>query len=116
MRALRDLVEAAARCSTSGWEMKNPSTHEFSLDNGEAQLRNAFKSVTCVRPERVGLVRLQDADVAADYVASVADQYRDEVTRPWSDVVQSVRNAVKKIIDVEGAFTVCSDAGAFVCR
>ena len=42
MRALRDLVEAAARLGTPGWEMKNPSTHEFSLENGEVQLRNAF--------------------------------------------------------------------------
>ena len=35
MRSLRSLVETAVRVSTPGWEMRNPSTHVFSLENGE---------------------------------------------------------------------------------
>ena len=83
MRALRRLVETAVRDATPGWEMRNPSTHVFSLENGAAQLRTAFDNVECVRPIGVGPVVLTDAAIAADYVASVADHYQAETTRPW---------------------------------
>ncbi len=116
MRSLRDLVEAAAGQGSPGWEMKNPSTHVFSLENGEAQLRTAFESVTRVRPEDVPIVRISDADVAADYVASVGDHYADDVARPWNEVVEDVRRAVQAVIRSEGVFTVAGDTGAFVCR
>ncbi len=116
LRSLRDLVEHAARQDTPGWEMRSPSTHAFSLENGASQLRVAFESVTCVRPGRVAPVILRDAAVAADYVASVADHYQDEVARPWPDIVADVRGAVQKVIDEKGAFAVSGDTGAFVCR
>ena len=114
--SLRALVETAVRRCTPGWEMRNPSTHTFSLDNGAAQLRVAFSSVTCRRPERLAPVHLRDANVAAEYVASVADHYQHEVARPWEEVVDDVRHAVQDVIDAEGAFTVSADCGAFVCR
>ena len=116
MRALRTLNEAAVRRATPGWEMRNPSTHAFSLDNGAAQLRMAFDDVECVRPVGVAPVRLTDASVAADYVASVADLYQDETTRPWSDVVDEVRAEVQRLIDTDGEFVVQGASGAFVCR
>lgn len=116
MRPLRELVEAAAGQGTAGWEMRNPSTHAFSLENGEAQLAAAFDSVTCVRPHGVAPVTISDAAIAADYVASVADHYEHEIARPWSEVVEDVRRAVQKVIDAEGAFVVFGESGAFVCR
>lgn len=115
MRSLRTLVEAAAAPGAPGWEM-SPSTHAFSLENGAAQLRVAFESVACVRPHGVAPVLIDDADVAAGYVASVADLYQHEVARPWAEVVQDVRRGVQAVIDADGAFTVSGDSGAFVCR
>jgi SAM-dependent methyltransferase len=116
MRSLRELVEAAANQGSSGWEMRNPSTHAFSLENGGSQLAAAFSSVTCVRPPGAAAVTITDARVATDHVASVADHYEDEIARPWSEVVEDVRRAVQDVIDAEGAFTVSGDVGAFVCR
>lgn len=116
MRALRTLIETAVGRFTPGWEMRNPSTHAFSLDNGAAQLRVAFDHVECVRPVDVAPVRLTDAGVAADYVASVADHYEHETARPWSEVVDEVRAAVQRDIDTRGEFVVQGSSGAFVCR
>jgi len=116
MRSLRALVEEVVGRSTPGWEMRNPSIHIFSLENGAAQLAVAFESVTVVRPEHIAPVSLTDATVTADYVASVADHYEHEVARPWAHVVEDVRRAVQQVIDADGAFTVSSDVGAFVCR
>jgi SAM-dependent methyltransferase len=115
MRSLRELVESAAREATPGWEMRNPSTHAFSLENGAVQLV-AFDSVTCVRPEGVAPVTITDAAIAADYVASVADHYQGEVARPWSEVVEEVRRGVQRVIDDEDAFVVTGEVGALVCR
>ena len=116
MRAIRRLVEAAVRPGTPGWEMRNPSTHVFSLENGPAQLGVAFESVAVVRPPGRAPVRLTDADVAAGVVASVADHYAHEVARPWDEVVEEVRRGVQAVIDTEGAFEVTGEAGALVCR
>lgn len=116
LRALRTMVESAARAATPQWEMRNPSTHVFSLDNGERQLRTGFESVRCIRPDQVVSVRLVDASLAADYVASVADHYQDQVDRPWSEVVDAVRSDAQREIDVTGEFVVSGDTGAFVCR
>lgn len=116
LRVLRDLVEAAARVATPGWEMRNPSTHVFSLDNGEDQLRTAFSTVTTVEPDDVPPVTLRDASIAADYVASVADHYQDEVDRTWVDAVADVHAAVERRIAEDGVFTVYGQVGAFVCR
>ena len=59
---------------------------------------------------------IRDAAVAADYVASWASFYQDQVTRPWADVAAEVRQEVQAVIDREGAFTVSGDLAAFVCR
>lgn len=116
MRALRHLVEAAVRVATPDWEMRNPSTHAFSLENGADQLRTAFESVECVRPADVGPVVLTDATIAADYVASVADHYQSETERPWHEIVEHVRIAVQREIDASGAFVVRGESGALICR
>ena len=116
MRALRSLVEAAVRRATPDWEMRNPSTHAFSLDNGAAQLGVAFADVECIRPVDVAPVRLTDAGIAADYVASVADHYQAQTDRPWSEVVDDVRAEVQRTIDTDGEFVVQGSSGAFVCR
>jgi SAM-dependent methyltransferase len=116
LRSLRDLVEQAARTSTPGWEMRGPSAQAFSLENGAAQLGGSFEHVTCMRPSGVAPVVIRDATVAADYVASLASHYQDEVACPWQDVVQDVRCAVQQVIGEKGAFITAGDTGAFVCR
>lgn len=115
MRSLRELVETAVRVATPSWQMRNPSTHAFSLHNGKEQLQDAFEHVECIRPAGVAPVRLTDAAVAADYVASVADHYERETSRPWHDVVEDVRTAVQQEIDANGAFVVSGETGAFIC-
>jgi SAM-dependent methyltransferase len=115
MRSLRLLVESAVRVATPGWEMRNPSTHAFSLENGEQQLRSAFTEVACVRATAAAPVVLTDASVAADYVASVEDHYQPETTRPWSEVVFEVRSSVQREIDASGSFVVQGHSGAFIC-
>lgn len=116
MSTLREIVETTVRVATPGWEMRNPSVHAFSLENGEQQLQAAFGEVTCVRPDGVAPVRIKDASVAADYVASVADHYQPETVRPWHEVVEEVRNVIQRHIDAHGAFVVSGDVGAFICR
>ena len=59
---------------------------------------------------------IRDAAVAADYVASWAGFYQDQVARPWADVVAEVGREVQAVIDREGAFVVSGDLAAFVCR
>jgi hypothetical protein len=59
---------------------------------------------------------IRDATVAADYVASWAGFYQDQVPRPWADVATEVRQEVQAVIDREGALTVFGDLAAFVCR
>ena len=115
LRPLRALVEQAAAQGTPGWRME-PATRTFTARNAAAQLGQAFASVTCVRPARQAPVVIRDAVVAADYVASWADFYQDQVIRPWADVVAEVRQQVQAVIDQEGAFTVSGDLAAFVCR
>ena len=115
MKALRTLIETAVRTATPGWEMRNPSTHAFSLENGEAQLRTAFLHVTSTRPHDVAPVRLTDPSIAADYVASVGDHYQPQTSRPWSEVVEDVRTAVQREIDATGTFVVQGESGAFTC-
>lgn len=57
---------------------------------------------------------LDSAALAADYVASIADHYQDEVDGPG--IIEDVRRAVQKVIDEEGALTAAGDTAAFVCR
>lgn len=81
LRALRDLVEHAVGQSNPGWRQR-VSAGEFTAENGAAQLAAAFAAVTLVRPDPVPPVVIRDAAVAADYVASLADHYQDEVPGP----------------------------------
>lgn len=115
LAALRVLVEAAVADDTPGWHMDDPATTSFSLENGVDQLADAFASVERVLPVAAP-VRLTDADIAAGYVTSVGDWYGPQVDRPWTDVVDHVRQAVQAVIDREGAFEVSGAVGALVCR
>jgi SAM-dependent methyltransferase len=116
MRSLRTLVESAVQVATPTWVWRNPSTHAFSLENGEEQLRTAFQHVTLIRPGAVAPVVLTDASIAADYVASVGDHYQPQTTRPWREIVEDVRRSVQHEIDASGAFVVRGDSGAFICE
>ncbi len=116
LRSLRALLETAVRRTTPDWEMRSPSTHVFSLDNGADLLRRAFEEVNVVRPGDGVTVALTDASIAADYVASTADHYEPETTRPWSEIVDEVRTEIQREIDTNGSFTVSGDTGAFICR
>ena len=115
LRPLRALVERAARKGTPGWSMQ-AATQAFTTQNATAQLSHAFASVTLVRPARQPPVVIRDASVVADYVASWAGFYQDQVARPWADVVADVRQEVQAVIDGEGTFTASGDLVAFVCR
>ncbi len=116
MRVLREIVEAAVRRGTPHWEWRNPSTHAFSLENGAAQLAVAFDHIECIRADKAPPAVLHDADVAAGYVAGVAGIYEPEIDRPWTEVVEEVRDTVSARIAATGAFIVTSSVGAFVCR
>jgi SAM-dependent methyltransferase len=115
LRSLRSLVERSVRKAVPGWRMR-PATQAFTAENAAAQLGAAFASVTCVRPAREAPVVIRDAAVAADYVASWAGFYQDQIARPWPEVVRDVRQDVQAVIDQEGAFVVSGDLAAFVCR
>jgi SAM-dependent methyltransferase len=114
-RSLRDLVERAVRKGTPGWRMRQ-ATETFEAENAAAQLGMAFESVTCVRPPSEPPAVIRDAAVAADYVATWASHYQDQVARPWPDVVEDVRRDVQTVIDGDGAFVTSGDLAAFVCR
>jgi ubiquinone/menaquinone biosynthesis C-methylase UbiE len=114
-RSLRDLVERAVREETPGSQMR-PATHAFTAENAAAQLGVAFETVTRARPASTPPVVIRDAAVAADYVASLADHYRDETARPWDDVAEDVRRHVQTVIDDERAFTTSGDLAAVICR
>jgi SAM-dependent methyltransferase len=115
LRTLCAMVESAARKSTPGWSMR-AATQAFTSENAAAQLGHAFASVTPVRPALQAPAVIRDASVVADYVASWAGFYQDQVARPWADVVAGVRQEVQAVIDHEGTFTVSDDLAAFVCR
>ena len=115
LRSLRSLVERSVRTTAPGWRMR-PATHAFTAENAAAQLGAAFDSVTRVRPAGEAPVIIRDATVAADYVASWASFYQDQIARPWPEVVQDVRGDVQAVIEQDGAFVVSGDLAAFVCR
>jgi SAM-dependent methyltransferase len=116
LQSLRALVERAARVSTPGGRIPAPTRGTFTADNAAAQLGVAFQQVTCVRPTGAGPVVITDASVAADYVASLADHYQDQVARPWAEVAEDVREQVQAVIDTEKEFRTAGDVAAFVCR
>jgi SAM-dependent methyltransferase len=116
MRSVRQLIEAAAREATPDWQLRSPGALAFSLENGGAQLRRAFDKVWCARPDAGAPVRIHDAGIVADYIASIADHYQHELDRPWAEVVEAARSEVQATIDRDGAFLVEGDVGAFVCR
>ena len=115
LRALRDLVEGAVGVASPGWRME-PVTRAFTAENAAAQLGTAFTAVSCLRPARQAPVVIQDAAVAADYVASWASFYSGQVSLPWPEVVADVRRRVQAAIDRDGAFVTSGDLAAFVCR
>ncbi|HWG62431.1 MAG TPA: class I SAM-dependent methyltransferase [Streptosporangiaceae bacterium] len=115
LRSLRNLAERAGSKGTPGWQMRSPGADRFTGERAAAQLSAAFHSVTCVRASANPVV-IEDAGVAADYVASMADHYHDEIARPWRDVVEDVRHEVNAVINEEGAFITAGDLAAFVCR
>jgi SAM-dependent methyltransferase len=114
-RSLRGLVERAARKTTPGWQI-HPATQAFTAENAAAQLGAAFESVTCLRPPSQPPVVIRDAELAADYVASMASHYQDQIACPWPEVVEDVRQQVQAVIDDDGAFITSGDLAAFVCR
>ncbi|MDQ2740024.1 MAG: class I SAM-dependent methyltransferase [Actinomycetota bacterium] len=114
--SMRACVEAAVQPSTPGWRMIDPAVRAFSLETGATQLKAAFSSVRCVRPDNRRQIVIRDSSIVADYVASTADYYQSEVVCPWPEVVDKVRRDVQRVIERHGAFVTSGDVGAFVCR
>lgn len=109
---LRDLIERAVG---NGYQMRRPADTQFSLEEGDAVLRQAFGSVTRVDCPRCDLV-VDDVDALADYVASIADFYEAHAGRPWAEVVERVRDLGAGIVAREGEIRFSTAVGAFVCR
>jgi SAM-dependent methyltransferase len=111
-----ELVRMVEDVVGRGWRWQRPADTSFSLENGGAQLRSAFASV-----ERVdcpaSVVSVDDADALADYVASVGDHYAAEVAgwTTWAAVVEECRARASRAIAGDGAFTVTTSVGAFLC-
>ena len=116
IQSLRQLVESVVRPITADWEMFDWATRAFSLEHGGQTLLTAFDTVELVRPPLTSTVIITDADTVADYVASVADAYQDQVACAWDDVVEGTRRAAQAIIERHGQITTSGDTGAFVCR
>lgn len=112
-----ELVALVESVVGHGWRWLRPADQAFSLENGGAQLRDGFHEV-----ERVdcppGTVFVTDADLLAAYVASVADHYEEQVSAwtTWDAVVDACRQRAAEVIAREGAFTIRTQVGAFVCR
>ena len=92
------------------------ATRAFSLEGGREVLLTAFTTVELVRPPVTSTVIITEADIVADYVASVADAYQEQVTGDWADVVENTRQAAEAIIERHGQITTSGATGAFVCR
>jgi SAM-dependent methyltransferase len=109
---LRALIEAA---TGGGWRMRRPADERFSLEVGAEPLASGFASVERVDCPASALV-VDDADAVADYVASTADHYQGTLDRPWSEVVDGVRERAATAIATDGELRFTSAVGAFVCR
>jgi hypothetical protein len=92
------------------------ATRAFSVYDGEGTRRSACETVGVVRPPVTGTVIISDADVVADYVASVGDACQHQLTEDWSGVVESTRQAAQAGIDRHGRITTKGETGAFICR
>lgn len=111
---LRAFVEAVVG---GGWTWSRPSAAGFHLEGGAAVLGTAFESVEIVHaPER--RIFVTDPDALADYVASSGDHFGHTLPpgRTWQDVVEAVRTAAAETVATDGALTVTSKLGAFICR
>jgi hypothetical protein len=86
------------------------------LENGAEQLSGAFDDVRYLRPTTPGRAVVTDADVAAEYVASVADLHGPQAPLAWDRVVEAVREDVHRHIAAHGTFVIEGDVGALVCR
>jgi SAM-dependent methyltransferase len=115
-RSLRALIEESVRESTPGWMMHDPASRQFSLENGASQLAAVFDSISCTRPSRSLRVVLKDANVVANFVASVGDRYESEIRVPWTTIVDEVRRKVRRIIGEKGSFMTSADVGVFICH
>ncbi len=116
LASLRDLVEKAVRPVAADWQWADPLARAFSLENGVEQLSVAFDDVRCLRPTDPGRAVVTDADVAAEYVASVGDLYGPHASLAWGRVVEAVREQVSRRIAARGKFVIEGDVGALVCR
>lgn len=116
IESLRQLVESVVTPSQPGWKMYDWATRSFSLESAPTVLGEVFEEVELIRPPVASRVIITDPAVIADYVASVADAYQDEVVDDWSRVVERTREAARTVISSEGCVTTMGVTGAFVCR
>lgn len=116
IESLRQLVESVVTPIQPGWRMFDWATRSFSLESAPAVLGQVFDQVDLVRPPLTSRVIITDPAVIADYVASVADAYCDQVDDDWSAVVERTREAARTVISSEGCMTTTGVTGAFVCR
>ena len=89
LQSLRDLVETAVEEGRHAVGDAQPG-HPHVLARQRCRRARVGVHDRDVCPPDAAPVALRDADVAADYIASVGDLYQHEIARPWSEVVEEV--------------------------
>jgi len=108
------VAEAVAQTFAPGWRWPSPEQRRFSLENGAEQMAQVFETVEVVRPSFARSAVITDPEIAAAYIASVADIFSSQL--PWGSVVHGVRERVAEVISEKGSFTVESDVGAIIAH
>jgi SAM-dependent methyltransferase len=109
---LKSLVEEAVG---TGWRMTRPADRVFGLHNGEPILAEHFSETRRVECPPGRLV-VTNADLVADYVASVGDLYQAEAKTRWATVSARVHALASAAVERDGAIRFTRSTGAFVCR
>ena len=99
LREIKDLT------SGHGIEMSEVSS-SFTLENGDAQLREVFAGVE--REDYPDSFHITEPDLLLDYIASVSPQA--------AAIREEIRAAIERRIARDGAFDVVKSTGIFVAR
>lgn len=112
-RSLPELFALVEEAAGPGLTLRGRFAQRSSLENGPQQLAAAFEHID-VR-SHAAVVTIDDVEVVAGYVGSVADLYAT-ATVPRGAVVDRVRADVATIIERDGALRLTTSGGAIVCR
>ena len=103
---LREIKELMREFEIEGGDV----SAEFTLENGEAQLRRVFGDVQLM--EYPDSLRIDDAGLLLGYIASLSERARETVAARD----RAMRAAIEARIARDGAFYVSKSTGAFAAR